>query len=607
MGGYPIFLKLVRPYFVKRHHHRSLGKTLALLAAAPAAIFLGACAASNPVMGEDHATSSHSASQEHRSSEASNVGTPRATLSEDVLFDILVGEIAEQRGQYDVAVSSLARAAESTRDPRLAERATYAALHAKQYTEALSSARLWVELQPDSQAAQETIAIIYLELNQPSVAQRHFAKMLAISTSPSARERAYRRVASVLGRQANRSAALDIMQALVKQDAKNPAAHYALAHLAVRTDDMDVAVEAVTRALALKPDWDEAALFKAGILVSQKDSVKAQAFYEAYITAHPKANLVRLNYARYLVDLKQWEKAREQFLKVLELSPNDADTLYAVGLLSLQINKIDDAETFLKQTLKLRPDNQQTKIYLGQIAEERKDYDGAAHWYGEVSAGDQYFEAQTRLGIVKAKQGNVEDARKHLQSIKAQSDAQRAQLYMAEEQILREAKQYREALTLLNKSLEELPNNKDLLYARALIGEKLDMMDLTERDLRAILKQDADNAQALNALGYTLADRTDRREEALQLIERALALKPDDPFILDSMGWVQYKLGNNEEAIKYLKRALSIRNDAEISAHLGEVLWVIGDRSQARTVWQKALKDTPDSDVLNGVIKKFNP
>ena len=607
MGDYPIFLKLVRPYFVKRHHHRSLSRTLALLAAAPAAIFLGACAASNPVMGEDHATGSHSASQEHRTSEASNVGTPSATLSEDVLFDILVGEIAEQRGQYDVAISSLARAAESTRDPRLAERATYAALHAKQYTEALSSARLWVELQPDSQAAHETIATIYLDLNQPSVAQRHFAKMLAISSSPSARERAYRRVASVLGRQANRSAALEIMQALVKQDAKNPAAHYALAHLAVRTDDMDVAVEAVTRALALKPDWDEAALFKAGILVSQKDSVKAQAFYEAYITAHPKANLVRLNYARYLVDLKQWEKAREQFLKVLELSPNDADTLYAVGLLSLQINKIDDAEKFLKQTLKLRPDNQQTKIYLGQIAEERKDYAGAARWYGEVSAGDQYFEAQTRLGIVKAKQGNVEDARKHLQSIKAQSDAQRAQLYMAEEQILREAKQYREALTLLNKSLEELPNNKDLLYARALIGEKLDMMDLTERDLRAILKQDADNAQALNALGYTLADRTDRREEALHLIERALALKPDDPFILDSMGWVQYKLGNNEEAIKYLKRALSIRNDAEISAHLGEVLWVTGDRSQARTVWQKALKDTPDSDVLNGVIKKFNP
>jgi tetratricopeptide (TPR) repeat protein len=152
-----------------------------------------------------------------------------------------------------------------------------------------------------------------------------------------------------------------------------------------------------------------------------------------------------------------------------------------------------------------------------------------------------------------------------------------------------------------------MKDNKDLLYARALIGEKLDMMDLTERDLRAILKQDADNAQALNALGYTLADRTNRVQEALQLIQRALALKPDDPFILDSMGWVQYKLGNNEEAIKYLKRALSIRNDAEISAHLGEVLWVTGNRSQARTVWQKALKDTPDSDVLNGVIKKFNP
>jgi tetratricopeptide (TPR) repeat protein len=582
-----------------------MNRTLALLVAGPTAILLGACAASKPVMGEDH--TAHPTTSVETAATPDSAPAPHVALTDEVLYDILVGEIAEKRGQYDVAISSLTRAAVRTRDPRLAERATMAALRAKQYAKALDGAKLWVELQPDSQTAHEALAAIYLERGQPVEARHHFEKMLAIARASQGDDRAYRRIASVLGRQQNRAAALKLMQELVKKDAGNANAHFALAHLAVRTDDLDIAIGAASRALQLRPDWDEAALFKAGILVSQKDSVKAQAFYEEYISEHPKAALVRLNYARYLVDLKQWEKARAQFMHVLAQSPNDADSLYAVGLLSLQTNKLDEAEDYLKRTLQLRPDNQQARIYLGQIAEERKDYAEAARWYREVAVGEHFFEAQVRLGVVLAREGNLDDARHHLQAIQPQSDPQRAQLYMAEEQILREAKQYPDALALLNSALEQLPNNKDLLYARALIGEKLDMMNLAERDLRAILEQDPDNAQALNALGYTLADRTDRYPEALELIERALALKPDDPFVLDSMGWIQYRLGNNEEAIKYLKRALSIRNDAEISAHLGEVLWVTGDRRQARTVWKKALEDTPDSEVLNGVIKKFNP
>ncbi len=582
-----------------------MNRTLPLLVAGPAAILLGACAASKPVMGEDHTAQAPASAEAVNKQDSTPL--PRVALTDEVMYDILVGEIAEKRGQHDLAIASLMRAALKTRDPRLAERATIAALRAKQYGQALEGAKLWVDLQPDGQSAHEALAAIYLERNQLAEALRHFEKMLAIARANQGDDRAYRRIASVLGRQQNRAAALKLMQELVEKDAGNANAHFSLAHLAVRTDDLGVAMDAASRALELRPDWDEAALFKAGILVSQKDSIKAQAFYEEYLRTHPKAALVRLNYARYLVDLKQWEKARTQFMEVLSQSPDDADSLYAVGLLSLQTNKLDDAEDYLKRTLQLRPDNQQARIYLGQIAEERKDYAQAARWYREIVVGEHFFEAQVRLGVVIAREGDVDEARGHLQRIQPQSDPQRAQLYMAEEQILREAKQYSDALVLLNSALEQLPNNKDLLYARALIGEKLDMMDLTERDLRAILVQDPENAQALNALGYTLADRTDRYQEALDLIERALALKPDDPFVLDSMGWIQYRLGNHEEAIKYLKRALSIRNDAEISAHLGEVLWVTGDRRQARSVWKKALEDTPDSEVLNGVIKKFNP
>ncbi len=572
-----------------------MSRALTLLAAGPVAILLAGCALSKPVMGKDQA-----------STEAGGV-PPQVALSEDVLYDILLGEIAGNRGQHEVAVASLMRAAEKTRDPRLAKQATYAAAQAKQYEEALKGARLWAELEPRSQDAQEMTAIIYLEHGTPAEAQRHFEKMLAIAAAERDQDRAYRRIASVLGRQQKRPQALEMMQSLVNVDRKNPAAYFALAHLAVRTGNLDVALNAVSRALELRPDWEDAAVFKAGVLVSQKESVKAQAFYEEYLGRHPKATRMRLNYARYLVDLKQWEKARTHFLQVLQQSPEDADTVYAVGLLSLQINRLDDAERYLEQALKLRPENDQARIYLGQIAEDRKDYATATRWYQEITGGEQYFDAQTRIGVVLAREGQVEAARRHLQGIQVQNQPQRVQLWLAEEQILREAKQYEQALGLLNEALAQVPEEKDLLYARALIGEKLDKIDLAERDLRAILAQDPDNAQALNALGYTLADRTERHQEALALVERALALKPEDPFVLDSMGWVQYRLGHHAEALKYLRRALAIRNDAEISAHLGEVLWVTGDRTQARTVWQKALEDTPDSEVLHGVIKKFNP
>jgi tetratricopeptide (TPR) repeat protein len=582
-------------------------RAFTLLVAGPMVIMLGACAVvSKPVMGEGN-----TATEETSTRKAAAVGessdTPDVPLTEDILYDILVGEIAGQRGQIDTALESLGRAAQKTRDPRLAERTTRAAVYAKRYEDALLYAQLWVELRPKSQEAHESIASILMELRRPSQAALHFDSMLAIAADEKSQERAYRRVAAVLGRQQDRVAAVKVMRTLVDKDKENAHAHFALAYLAVRTDDLDVAVESATETLRLKPDWDEAALFKAGILVSQKDNVKAQAFYEKYLADHRDSVKVRLNYARYLVDIKQWEKARSQFLQVLKDSPEDADALYAVGLLSLQTHRLDDAAKYLEAALKLRPENQQTRIYLGQVAEERKDYVEAARWYSEVILGEHYFEAQTRLAVVIARQGDLEGARQRLHEIETRSDEQRAHLYLAEEQVLREAKRYEEALAVLDGALDAIPADKDLLYARALIEEKLGLVELTERDLRLVLQQEPENAQALNALGYTLADRTERYDEALELIQRALTLKPDDPFILDSMGWVQYRLGNNEESIKYLKQALSIRNDAEISAHLGEVLWVVGDRQQARTVWDEALENTPDSDMLRGVIRKFNP
>jgi Tfp pilus assembly protein PilF len=536
---------------------------------------------------------------------AAKVTLPDVAFNPQTVYDILLGEIALQRGHAGVASVTLGKVAHDTRDPRIAERATYASIYARRFEDALRSARLWSELQPDDTDAREAVAAVLLELGRGDEARVEFERLIALDAAQNNVDQAYMRVAAILSRQTSRDGVLDIMERLVTIHPESAVAHFALAHLSVRLGDLDRALAADDRALALRPDWDEAVLFKARILVSRKETSKAQQFYEAFLQRRSAATTVRTNYARFLVDLKQWEAARQQFMRVVADTPDDAESTYAVGLLSLQTNHPDEAETWMKRSLGLRPQNDHARLYLGQIAEERKDYVSASRWYGEVQPGEQYFEAQARLGIVIAHQGDLAKARAHLQALNAETGVQRIQRVLFEEQILRDARQYREALGVLNRALEAMPSEKELLYARALVAEKLDMIDVLESDLRNVIKQDPKHAQALNALGYTLADRTTRFAEAQELLAQALAIKPDDAYILDSMGWLQFRLGNNTESVKFLKRALEIRSDAEISAHLGEVLWVMGNRKEAESVWDRALHDTPDNEALLGVINKF--
>jgi tetratricopeptide (TPR) repeat protein len=532
---------------------------------------------------------------------------PKVDLQPEMLYELLVGEIAGQRGQIGVAAATLGKVAQQTRDPRVAERATLAALYAKRYDEALQSAQLWVELRPDDAEAREAMISALLELDRVAEAKSQFEALFGLEETRRNLDQAYLRAAAVLGRASNRAAAIDVMQSLVALNPRSASAYFAMAHLMVRGGDLDKALATIDEVLKLRPDWEEAALFKARLLLSQKDPDKARAFFESFLDRNPRATNVRLNYARFLIDQKEWQKALVEFKRVATDAPDDADTIYAVGLLSLQNNRLEEAEKYLKRALELRPDNDQARLYLGQVAEQGKRYAEAVRWYREVDDGEYYFEAQLRLGVVLARQGDLAGARQQLDGIKAQNDPQRVQAALAQETILREAKLYREALEVLNAAILAVPGDKDLLYARSLVAEKLGMLDVTEHDLREILKHDPKNVNALNALGYTLTDRTTRFQEALELLNQAIALKPDDAYIMDSMGWLQYRLGNYAEAVKYLRRALDMRNDAEIAAHLGEVLWVMGNHRDAESVWNSALRETPDNEALNGVIKKFKP
>jgi tetratricopeptide (TPR) repeat protein len=569
-----------------------------LLVVVPALGLLGGCAAVPTQEGRD-------AADIHGQQQAATRALPNTPLTPEILYYVLLGEVSGHRGDLATAVKALTLAAEQTRDPRLAERATQAAMYARNYADAEKAATLWIEIEPDNAAARESMASALMVLGRPAQAQLHLERVLVIAKKTNSLGNSFLRIAGLLSRQGNRNTALEVMESLVNLYPENASARLALAHLGVRADNKEKALQAADAALKLKPGWEDAALYKARILVSNNESAMAEAFYKDFLDDYSNAGKLRLNYARFLVDRKQWERASKQFKYVIKNSPKDADAILAVGLLSMQAERLDDAEEYLKRHLQLKPDSDQTRLYLGQVADKHKDYESAIAWYEDITESRLYFDAQSRLAVSLARSGKLQAGRDRLHKLIPENDAHRSQVVLAEEQILREARLYPEAMSVLTKALKVMPEDTDVRYARALIAEKLDKLKLLESDLRRILKKDKDNVHALNALGYTLADRTNRYQEAYELLKRALKLKPDDAFVLDSMGWVQYRLGNYKEAVLFLRRALEIRHDAEISAHLGEVLWMVGERRKAEIVWKRALKQTPDNESLQSVIRKF--
>ncbi len=528
---------------------------------------------------------------------------PNVALTDDLMYDILLGEIALQRGHYGKAAVAMARAALSSRDHRVAERASLIALRAKDYDRALDAAELWAELQPGSTQPLQTIAAILTAQGRLDEAERQFSELIKHG-DPSVGV-VYRRIADLLAQHQDVDGVLDLMDRLVKMHPDDADAYFAKAYLADRLKDTEVVLQSLDNALSLRPGWEEAALAKFSHYATRDDREGARRFSEQFLQQYPSANKLRLHYARYLIDAGDRESALENFKTLAEREPNNADATFAAGLLSVQLDRFEDAEKYLERTLKIRPGNDQARLYLGQIAAEQDQYEKAATWYQAINSETLYFEAQVLLANVLRKQKGVDEALKHLDGLHPRSDDEQVRIFLSKEQIFRTEKKLREAKLVLDEGLTQFPDNLELLYARGLVAAQLELVAVHEQDMRRLLEKDPTNAHALNALGYTLADQTQRYQEALELIDQALKLKPDDPFIMDSMGWVHYRLGNHELAIEYLEKALEKREDAEIAAHLGEVLWVTGDKTRAEKVLKRALKKSPDNDVLLTTIEKL--
>ncbi len=583
----------------KKGHFSHRSRYFCVCVMANMLFWLTACT-QNPVAPEPETSS---APVQPESATTAKPSLPDVELTTDLIYDLVLAEIAKQNEHPDVAVEALSRAAFATRDPRVVARATAEAFRQGDHAKALDMARLWINIEPESNAANDFLAQILVALGRGDEARAHFVDMIRKAEPEVAI--AYRRIAEMMGRQKQTEGLLPVMDELIALHPDVPEAHFAKALLANRIRRQDIVDQSLDEALRLRPDWEDAALAKVSNLVSSNQNDQVRQFSDQFLSDNPAANTFRMNYARWLLDQDEVSPALGQFTEAVQREPDNADALYAAGLLSIEQEEYRDAARFLQRHLEQRPQHDQTRLYLGQVAREREQYEKAETWLREVSSEEHYFEAQVRLGGVAAASGDVEAALEHLENVSWINEEQQVRLILAREEVLREAKRLPDAKDVLDDALNELPDNADLLYARGLVAAQMKLVDVHERDLRKLIEQEPENAHAYNALGYTLADLTDRHEEAFDLITKALELRPDDPFIMDSMGWVHYRLGNHELAIDFLERAFALREDAEIAAHLGELLWVNGDRRRAELVWKKGLKSAPDNEILLGTIRKL--
>lgn len=521
----------------------------------------------------------------------------------DLVYHSLAAEISARRGRLDDAFQHYIWLARETRDASSAEKAARIGLHLNKNGDTLYAAALWADLAPDEIGAHEVKAAVFLREGRTEEA---YEALVAIVDLASKRgKRGFVEAAGVVTASENREAGRQVMARLAGTYAKDAQARYAYALVLLAFGDVNGAEREVRAALALRSDHELAWLLLSRIEV-QKGSVTdgGRVLHDA-VTRNPGSRMLRVAYARWSVETQQYDIAYEQFEQLLRGSPDDPDILFSLGALATDLKRWNAARKYWQRLLQLGERAAESRYFLAQVEEATGNIEGALALYASVQDGPLRVEAAVRRASIHAGRGEIAEARRILGEQRVLFPDRAVALYLIETELLIENDRPAEAAAVYDLALQAFPGNVDLLYARAMHAAAEQRLDILERDLRTILAAEPDHADALNALGYTLADQTDRYQEAFELISRALELKPENAAILDSMGWVQYRLGNLEAALEYLLRAAARDNDSEIAAHLGEVLWVTGRRDEALQVLREALDRDPESHFVRETIDRL--
>lgn len=524
----------------------------------------------------------------------------------DVMRNLMVAEIALNRGQVDVAIEYYLGLAETLSDPKIAERAVRVAVYGQDLPATERAAMRWIELEPQNAEARQVIVAVYVRQSRTDEAVAYIRNIIDEGLQED--RQVFTSLLGILAREKNTSSALQVSRQIADAYPGRAYAQFLHGMLSAENEKDAQAIEYLDRSLAIE-DIEGVHSVRARVLLKMGRPEEALVSLEKALAANPEDNQLRLTYARLLVDRKDYAAATEQFEILQRSSPDDAELVYTLALLALEASQLEQAESYFKRLIELGRRDGESQYYLGRISEQRQQYTDAIDWYRQVRQGRYILDARLRIAQVMLLDNRKEDALSHLDTMLkgSQSNESLIRIYAAKAGIYQDAGEYQAAVDVFTEALGILPGNVDILYSRALTAERIDRLDILEADLRSILSREPDNAHALNALGFTLADRTDRYEEARGYLEKAIDLLPDDPAIIDSMGWVLYKLGEYDESIRLLRMALEKMNDAEILAHLGEVLWVSGNRDEAIKVWNRGVEDFPDDEKLNETIKAFMP
>jgi tetratricopeptide (TPR) repeat protein len=538
-------------------------------------------------------------------------------LSADIFYRLLLGDVALQRGDAALAARAYYEAARDSGDVRIARRATEIALTTRQRMLTQESAKLWASLDPSAERPRQILAGLAggtagkdgIAAAADEEIRGRLEKLLADSAvSGQGVGDIFLQLNRFFAQQGDTTHAYELIRDLAKPYASSPEAHFAVALAALNSPNATTQARAlpeIDTALALRPGWERGALLKAEIL-TRKSPGAAITYLTEFVKVNPDARGAAGALAQLLVEQRRFAEARAIFQALWDRDRSARELEFGVAMISVQMKDYETAEALFVDLKKANyGENGTVELYLAQIADESGRYQEAIDRYNAVPEGERAWFAKLRVAAMMGKLGRVTAARQYLADLPAVTIEQRVQVRQAEAQLLRDANDNAEAYAVLGKALKEHPESTDLLYDSAMVAEKIDRVDEAEAQLRRVLELKPEDAQALNALGYTLVDRTPRASEGFGYIERAHKISPDDPFILDSMGWALFRLGRPQDAQTYLARALALRPDAEIAAHLGEVLWSQGEHQRAQEVWQSQLKSSPDNPVLLETVRRL--
>jgi len=521
----------------------------------------------------------------------------------DLVFRLLLAEIASQRGELNLASELFLDLAKQTDSALLAERATRLTGLTRNGTIALEASKVWNELNKDSNDAQQALSEILIANNKLGEAKPILQKLLLKEKT---RASGFLYLNSMLSRVSDKKAVLILVADLAQPYPKLAEAHFAVVHAAWIAKDQKIYEKELTAINQIKPDWEMPILFK-GQILAQENPEEALNFYSNFLNKYPKSNDVRLEYAKLLTNGRKFNEAKNEFIKLVGAANSSAEITIAVGLLSIELEDYDLAEKYFLQSLKRNPkDKDQIYIYLAKIADKKNQGDAAIVWLNKVSSGNHFIESKLIIAEVIAKKESIDKALVFLNTINSNSLDEKLSILQLKISLLTRSNRHQEAFQLMQNEATNFAQSPEFKFDYALLADKLNKYDLMERLLREAIKIKPDYAVAYNALGYSFADRNINLEDAKKYIEVALSISPSNHYILDSMGWLYFRLGKLDLALSFIQKAYDVQPDPEIAAHLGEILWAQGKKKESNDVLELSLQSFPDNEVLKEAFRRLH-